>query len=421
VGTGATFATRTSLAKSDLGADVKALSAARAAYGHVVHLKPRLLERGERLPLAILPELLNPKEPSCTTVTVLGVEGLHFVARFSEFDPGAPSTAFPESSAAGALEITRCGATKPFLGDMLIELRSPRGVLETLISNAPAGVPPLTEVLPNRDPGVELELGDPGPRPALAPLAERAQRLESHAHRDGALIFERDEWTAREDGSCGAMLALKAGCHELTLLDETPPVAGLPPVDLDLELVDADGGAPLAVDRAEDADATASVCLGAPSNVELRFVGATPNGRLLLTHAGWDLPAGVPASFGQVARAKLARLSRIWHFPAKNSPIYQSLGVQGTTQLPLEVEPDACYTVLLAPLRGEVQSLSLSALAGAPGQRARGASDTAGTALSFCTAGSTGATLEVDGRGASLAWILVVWETGRFAPGVGEP
>ena len=38
---------------SDLGADVKALSAARAAYGRLVHLKPRLLEHGERLPLAV--------------------------------------------------------------------------------------------------------------------------------------------------------------------------------------------------------------------------------------------------------------------------------------------------------------------------------------------------------------------------------
>jgi hypothetical protein len=421
VGASATAVPRAALAKSDLGADVKALGAARAVYGHVVHLKPRLLERGEQLPLAIPPELLSPKEASCTTVTVLGVEEQHFVLRFSEFDPGAPSTAFPESSAAGAIEVTRCGASKPFLGDMSIELRSPRGVLETLISNAPAGVPPLLEVLPNRDPGSELPLGDPGPRPALAPLADRVRRLEARAERDGALGFEREESLARDDGSGGAVLALKAGCHELTLLDETPPVLGVPPSDLDLELVDESGGTALAVDRAEDADATGSICLGAPSSIELRFVGAMPNAHLLLTHAHWDLPAGVPTSWGPEARARLAHLARISHFSAKKAPIYESLGVQGTTELPLEVEPDACYTVLVAPLRGEVQSLSLSALAHAPDEAPRGTADASGSAVSFCANGAAVATLEVDGRGTSLAWLLAAWETGRSAPGLHWP
>ncbi|HEY1533926.1 MAG TPA: hypothetical protein VGF76_07900, partial [Polyangiaceae bacterium] len=47
-------------ARADLGADVAALSKARAAYGQVVRLKPRMLERGDRLPLSVPPELLNP-------------------------------------------------------------------------------------------------------------------------------------------------------------------------------------------------------------------------------------------------------------------------------------------------------------------------------------------------------------------------
>lgn len=175
------------------------------------------------------------------------------------------------------------------------------------------------------------------------------------------------------------------------------------------------------VDRAEDADASGSVCVGAPTNVELRFAGATPNGHLLLTHARWDLPAGLPASWGSEARAKLASLARTSHFSAQKPPVYESLGVQGTTQLALEVEPDACYTVLLVPLRGEVQNLSLSAVARAPGHAARGAADVAGSALSFCARGARVATLEVDGRGTSLAWILAAWQTGRSAPGLGAP
>jgi hypothetical protein len=95
--------------------------------------------------------------------------------------------------------------------------------------------------------------------------------------------------------------------------------------------------------------------------------------------------------------------------------------VQGTTQLPLELEPNACYTVLVVPLRGEVQALSLSALGNAPGEAARGTSGVAGSAVSFCAHGSTLATLTVDGRGTSLAWILAAWQTGRAAPGLEQP
>jgi len=421
VGLAVVGAAQAALASNELRADIKALSAARAAYGRVIQLKPRLLERGERLPLELPSELLNPKDASCTTIAVLGVEGAHFVLRFSELDPGAPSSAFPESSAAGALEVTRCGMGKPFLAALTIELRSPRSVLETLVSNAPGAVPPLPEVLPNRNPGSELPLGDPGPRPAPAPVALRIERLEARARREGAASFERQAWLARDDGSGGAVLPLKAGCHELTVLDTTPPVAGVPPVDLDLELLDEEGGAPLFVDRAEDVDAAGSICLATAGNVELRFAGASPDAHLLLTHARWELPIGVPASLGPEARAKLSRLARAWHFSPTQAPVYQSLGVQGTTALPVQVEPDACYTLLLAPLRGEVQSLSLSALARAPGQSARGAADVSGSAVSFCARGATIATVEVDGRGTSLAWILAAWVTGRAPPGLGEP
>jgi hypothetical protein len=247
------------------------------------------------------------------------------------------------------------------------------------------------------------------------------ERLEARARREGAASFAREAWQARDDGSGGAMLPLKAGCHELTLLDLTAPVAGVAPVDLDLELVEETGGTPLSIDRAEDADATGSVCLGTPTNVELRFIGAAPNARLALTHASWDLPRGLPANWGPEARASMARLALIARFAAKNTPIYQSLGVQGTTELPFEIEPSACYTVLLAPLRGEVQGLSLSALVHAPGEPARGSADTAGSVVSFCAHGANMATLEIDGRGTNLAWILAAWETGRSAPGSGAP
>ncbi len=99
------------------------------------------------------------------------------------------------------------------------------------------------------------------------------------------------------------------------------------------------------------------------------------------------------------------------------APIYSSLGVQGTTELPLAVEPGTCYSALLVPLRGEARSLSLSVRAHAAGEVPRGSTDAEGNAVSFCAQGARLATLEVDGQGAGLAWLLSVWQSGRAALG----
>jgi len=405
------------VAQADLGSDVRDLSAARVGAARVVRLKPRLLEHGERLPLSIPAELLNPKDSSCTTVSLLGVVGVHFVLRFSEPDPSTPSTAFPEASAAGASELTRCGTGKPLLAGAYLEMRSPRGVIETLVSHSLAPLPRLTEVLPTRDPGRELALGDPGPRPALPPLAARLARLAARAQRDAANGFEQQALQAAADGSGAESLLLARGCHQLSLLSESMP-GGSPVVDLDAELVDGESGERLAVDRAEDTDAALSVCLGLPTRVELRFIGAPAHATLSLAHTRWDLPPGLPSTWGSEAQAGLARLARDAHLRLLNAPIYSSLGVQGSTELPFEIEPGACYSALLVPLRGEATRLSLSVRAHAVGEVPHGSSDTEGSVVSFCAQGARIATLEVDSQGSGLAWLLSVWQSGRNTLGV---
>jgi len=405
------------LARADLGSDVRELTAARAPLSRVVRLKPRLLERGDRLPLSVPPELLNPKDSSCVTVTVLGVVGAHFVLRFAEADLGAPSTAFPEASAAGSSEVTRCGAGKPLLAAAYLEMRSPRGVIETLVASSPAPLPRLIEVLPARNPGSELPLGDPGPRPALPPIADRLSRLTKRAQREAAKGVEQLPTEATEDGTGAESLTLARGCHQLSLLSEvTAPGSAV--VDVDAELLDAESGARLAVDRADDADAALSVCLGVPTRVDLRFIGAAPHAALRLLDARWDLPRGVPSSWGSEAQGSLARLAQSAHLALPDAPIYSSLGVQGSTQLPIRVEPGACYSALLVPLRGEVRGMSLSVLAQALGEVPRGASDSDGTAVSFCAQGARLATIDVDTQGSSLAWLLALWQTGRSELGV---
>ncbi|MEP7051906.1 MAG: hypothetical protein ABJB12_16190 [Pseudomonadota bacterium] len=400
-------------ASADLRADVQALSTARASDGRVVRLKPRLLEHGERLPVALAPELLDEKADSCVTVSLLGVPETHFLIYFSRFDPGAPSTAFAEASAAGAAEVTRCGSGKPFLASMVVEMRSPRAVLETLVSTAHASTAKLTEILPARDPGEQLSLGDPGGPAALPPLSQRLARLSARARREGAQSFERATLLAGADGSGGMPITLDPGCHELTLLAESAPTTTPPAIDLDLELVEPNSGAPVALDRADNADAALSYCTGEPLLLELRFVGATARLPLTLTRAHWALPSGLRRAWGGAARGRFAQLARGLHLPLPSPPLYDALGVQGTTSVPFQTEPDACYTALLIPVRGEAARLSLTALAHAPGEAARGAADAGGTGLSFCAHGARRATLEVGGEGSNLAWLLAIWETGR--------
>lgn len=407
------------LAHAELGDDVSAVVTANQAYGKVVRLKPRLLERGDALPLPVPVELLDAKDPSCTSVALLTVPGVHFAARFTTLDPSAPSSAFPESSSAGALELSRCGADKPYLASVLVDMRSPRALLEVVVSNSPSGGPKLHSVLPNRDPGVELALGDPGPRAAPPPLAERLRRLTERANRQSASNVRRDPWPAADDGTGSVPLVLDAGCHELTLLAEPAGPGAVP--DVDAELVAHDDNQRLAVDRAEDADASLSVCFGGPTVVELRFMGAPPRGALQIVHARWDLPSAVPSAWGGDVRARLASVVRTQRVRLDRSPLYGSLGVQGSTELPLEVEPGACYTAVLAPLRGEVRALSLAVRVHASGEATRSALDSGGTAVSFCARGARRATLQVDSQGANLAWIVGVWPAGRAPLGAREP
>ena len=279
-------------------------------------------------------------------------------------------------------------------------------------------LPRLLEVLPDRDPGSVLPLGEPGPRPVQPSLIERLRKLGVRAQRERATSYQLDRTPATADGTGALRLALTAACHELTLLNDDGATAQ-PATDLDMELIEQDTGARLAIDRADDADGALSVCVGAPTATELRFMGARPEEALTLAHASWDLPAGLPSGWGPEPRARLAKLARAQHLVLRKAPIDSSLGVQGTTEIPIEVEPGACYSALLAPLRGEVRSLSLSAVARVPGQAPRGSSDPEGAALSFCAAGARHATLEVTGDGVNLAWLLAVWESGRAPLGIG--
>src|SRR5690606_36366496 len=104
---------------------------------------------------------------------------------------------------------------------------------------------------------------------------------------------------------------------------------------------------------------------GEPRVALLRFAGALPQAPVVLLQARWELPFGLPERWGPDARAELAEAVRPFHNRSLGgSPVYDSIGVGGTTLLPIEIEPGACYVAATAPVRGHSAAVALAAQVG---------------------------------------------------------
>jgi hypothetical protein len=397
-------------ARGDLGTDAERLALAWTAFGKVHRLKPRFLERGDVLPLLFPPELVKGDANGCVTLAVLGTTSMQFLV-----DPGAQLSTrgaldMPEGSLAGSLELTRCGVQKELLANVILEMRSPRGVLEVLAVASKKPPPALTAILPHRDPGPMAPPGGSGPRPTVAPLAARVQAVEQRTARSGAIELTNEDLTASAAGSGVELVPLGVGCHQFELLAGERTRSERRSADLDLEISSVDGSRLLATDKSESNDARALICVGEPAPVVMRFAGAPPGSRVTLLRARWDLAEGLPERWPPEARAPMSAVLR-----------EQALGVQGTTAMPVAVEPGACYLAVVIELRGTAQSLALAARAGGSEAQSRAPLDAPGTALSFCAGSTSRALIEVEARGLSLVWMSALWQTGRIRLGETEP
>jgi len=397
-------------ARADLGRDVDALVLAWSAFGHVTRLPPRLLERGDVLPLVLPLEALDPKSPSCATLAVLGTSNMQFL-----LDPGrrvghAPLE-WPEGSVAGVLAITRCGPAKPSLAALAIEMRSPRGVLEFLVASSEHEPPALTLVLPERDPGPIAQTPNSGPRPVVAPLAVRVRSLEERAAREQALELTTLELAAGAMGVGSTVVTLAPGCHRFDLLGEETERRA---TDVDLEIAELDGGRVLAADHGESSDGGALLCVPAATPVNVRFGGVAPGAKLALVRARWDLDASLPARWPTDARAHMSGVLRAERRTLGTAPLVdESLGVQGDTLWSVEVEPGACYFALAVGLHGEANALSIAAQTARKVAQNRVDPDVPGAGVSFCAGAERRALLEVDARGLGLTWMSAVWRIAR--------
>ncbi len=382
-----------------------------SAFGRVHQLSPRFLERGDQLPLLLPAELLDPETPGCVTVALLTPTSLNFLLEAAPADPQtAPRSA--EESLAGALEVARCGADKAALSSLSVSMRSPQGLLETLVVATPEAAPSLTTVLPHRDPGPIAPLAGSGPRPAMAPLSARARATEQRAAREGALEFSSEDVQASGNGTGSELFAFGEGCHVLELLADEETSPGLRGADVDLEVSTADGEDVLAVDQGESSDARVVFCLGEARALRVRFQGGAPMSRLLLVRTRFDLSAELPASWDPDMRARFSAVIRATHQDLRSAKLVDAaLGVQGVTTMPLRLEPGSCYLSLVVPLRGDSPMLAVQAETGPRSAQNRSLAGTPGTGVGFCTEHDPRAVLEVEARGFGVVWMSALFRT----------
>ncbi len=400
-------------ARADLLEDVERVEAVWREQADVTRLEPRLLERGT-LDLVGVPEaLVDPTTAGCTVVLVMGPPDSAFVVRF--LGEGGRGSDPPEDSVAGAAQVVRCATRKASLARLVIEMRSPRLVVETVVARAAAPLPAYGRILPLRDPGPPEPMPSPGPKPAPLALELRLRAREAQRRAEGAATVERRSAASRANGSGDALVPLEPGCHVIDVL--VPDPIGGRVFEVDAELGWPLDASAVASDRAESSDASVGMCVGARRAARLSFSGAPGRSRVAALHSTWSLPTGVPRWWSGDAAARVAMALRRVHPPGPSEPpIYEAMGVAGVTLVTVPLEPGACYVAAVGGIGEGQQSFRIAALAGTWAQHQSLDGDRS-AAVAFCADSRESGRVEIEAQTAVEAWVMGVWRASRVTLG----
>jgi hypothetical protein len=396
--------------------DVARLAEAWGRESRVEPMRPRLLSRGETLPLALPFWATDTQAEGCSSIAVLTSPRVSFVLQAAN----GPSQDV-RTSEVGWVQISRCGSGRADLRRALLEMRSPRGIVEVLVSQSASPQRTLSSVLAHRDPGPKSPGVQAGPAPIPPPLELRAVAWEAQAKRDGATQIERQLIKAQGTEIPSARLSLAEGCHRLSALGLQPSAPDAPR-DLDLFLRGEALFDLRREDQSENSDAEISLCLASPAPVRLGVLGLGATDPAVLQHARFPMPSGLPAHWGPLVRSRMAEaFFRRHSLGVPRDAVYESLGVAGRTTLPLNLELRTCYAAGLSVLQGDPKALLLEVTPSDRDAAADSTSEAEAVVVAFCTGDDDFARLRVEAVGPSVAWVVAVWRIEREAPLEGVP
>ena len=405
--------------RAELSDDVDALRSAWSANAHVTVLPPHFGIAGEPLLIALPQWAIDTRRDGCTTVGVMGAVSTTFAVVIGEDETQSPADSYLPS-VAGAAHIVRCGDERARLGLLGIQLRSPHGVLETIVATSSRPLVELRTVLGHRDPGTIPVPAPPSPPPAPAPTESRAEAIERTFSRDGATEVVPRLAPTDGAGSGQILLDFAPGCHRFAILSTVPPTPSGAP-DVDAEIAWANGQV-AAQDRTDSPDAALVACTGERRLGVLAYRGGPARTPVIVLEGRSPLPDGLPASVGPDALGRFAKVLAEYHVALPgNQPIYSSLGVAGITELPVETEPGQCYVAMVSPIQGEAKLLSLRAEAGSLASATHTDESDSAVLLSFCARAAERARLDVEAHGKELVWIAVLWPVARLRLGEEAP
>lgn len=397
----------TEAARATLSADVDVVIEAWSKLGRAFSLRPRLVGRGERLPVPLPFWGSAPTQEGCTNVAFLTSPNVGFSVQLA-----LSSEKEPEMSRVGWVQITRCGRSRIELRRLWLEMRSPRGVVETIIARSDAPLPTPGRLLSHRDPGPESALGQAGPAPVAPPVEARALAWEQRAKGDGAEAIVRSLVRATNGNRASVLLSLEPGCHRLSAL-ALQTTERDPPPDLDLVLRTASDDF-MRGDQSENSDAEIEACFGGRSRVEVVIAGLAPGDPAVLEQARFAMPSGLPAYWGPDVQGRFASaFFRRRQAGPSSSPLIETLGIGGRTLVPLSLETHTCYAGVTAAIQGRPKTLLLDASIADRGGASDGTGDETSVAIAFCTGDDSRAQLRVEASGSGVTWLTALWRSGR--------
>lgn len=402
---------------AELDADASRLVLAWKQQGRVQRLAPRFAERSDPTVVFLPPSLLDGAADGCISVAVLAPSSTHFIVR-QLGGPLVPETLedLPHPSLAGMVQLTRCGVRKQRLAALMVQMRSPRAVVEMVAVKADRRVIAAIDVLPHRDPGPIYPFERPARDAAPPPMSDRLSASEQRARREGAQQVSRKSHPASSRGSGRLIEALEPGCYRIELLAEAQQGDQENP-QLSVEPELPEGTALVGVEYGAGRDAVVSLCSASSTQVPIVFVGAPPELAVWSVVSHTPLPAGLSASFGANGQARVAAVLRRHQVRLGGTLVDQALGVQGPTLMPTPVEPGACYVGVLVPFAGQATSLALAASLGSTTAQNHGGPEGDGTLVSFCAREQRNAVIEAESRGTGLVWLFALFQTGRVKVG----